>query len=60
MSKLRTVLVAEVAVGVDVIVDWGAMVAAHPEYLSSDGVHGTAAGNEARALAVDAAVDRCP
>ncbi|HXG76392.1 MAG TPA: GDSL-type esterase/lipase family protein [Gaiellaceae bacterium] len=44
-----------------VLVDWVGMVARHPEWLSADGVHVSAAGYRARAAAIAAAVTaRCP
>jgi lysophospholipase L1-like esterase len=42
------------------LVDWPAMVAAHPAWLVSDGVHGTPEGYRARAQAVLDAMRACP
>ena len=39
-----------------VVVDWAAMVRAHPQWLRGDGVHVTATGYRARAVAIATAV----
>jgi hypothetical protein len=41
------------------LVDWEALVDAHPGWLAPDGVHGTPDGYEARAAAVAEALERC-
>lgn len=41
------------------LVDWAAMVRAHPDWLAPDGLHGSAAGYRARARAIAAAVEGC-
>jgi hypothetical protein len=42
-----------------IIADWAAVVDAHPEYLGSDGVHHTAAGQEAYRSLIDDAAGQC-
>jgi hypothetical protein len=42
-----------------VVVGWDGMVQAHPEWLTSDGVHATSEGYAARAEAVAGAVEEC-
>ena len=42
-----------------VVVDWQALVRAHPAWLRADGVHATAAGYRGRAAAIAAAVKDC-
>ena len=42
------------------LVDWAAMVDAHPDWLVSDGVHATPDGYRERAKAVVAAMRSCP
>jgi hypothetical protein len=41
------------------LVDWAAMVRAHPEWLAADGVHATPGGYARRAEAVAQAVESC-
>ena len=42
------------------LVEWTEMVAAHPEWLAGDGIHGTPEGYRARAAAIVAAMRTCP
>ncbi len=42
-----------------VVVDWASIALAHPEYLSSDGVHGNAEGQAAYRQAIVGGVDAC-
>jgi len=42
------------------VVEWAAMVDAHPGWLAPDGIHGTPDGYAARAAAVVDAMRRCP
>jgi len=41
------------------IVDWAALLRAHPAWVRSDGVHASAAGYRARAAAIAAALEHC-
>jgi len=42
------------------LVDWPALVHAHPEYVAADGIHATPDGYRARAGAIVAAMRGCP
>ena len=60
-ANFNKVLRAETAnrPNVDVL-DWVSVVAKHPEWLASDGIHVSGVGYQTRARLVAAAIDRCP
>jgi lysophospholipase L1-like esterase len=59
-DAFNAVLLAEAARNRNVrVVEWGAMIEAHPDWLAPDGIHGTPDGYLARAAAVVEAMRAC-
>ena len=60
-ANFNKVLRAETANRPNVnVLDWVSVVAKHPEWLASDGIHVSGVGYQTRARLVAAAIDRCP
>jgi len=60
-ANFNKVLLAETANRPNVnVLDWVSVVAGHPEWLASDGIHVSGVGYQTRAHLVAAAIDQCP